>query len=98
MGQLSLHWPWVWGPDLGEPLQPRELRRVGVHQVLEMISPSTLSPPSFTQGCSGDEREMAKMVADTISRTEKQVVVEGQEPANFWVALGGKAPYASTKR
>ncbi|PNJ36512.1 VIL1 isoform 5, partial [Pongo abelii] len=50
------------------------------------------------KGCSGDEREMAKMVADTISRTEKQVVVEGQEPANFWVALGGKAPYANTKR
>ncbi|XP_024618938.1 villin-1 [Neophocaena asiaeorientalis asiaeorientalis] len=50
------------------------------------------------KGCSGDEREMAKMVADTISRTEKQVVVEGQEPANFWMALGGKAPYASTKR
>lgn len=41
---------------------------------------------------------MAKMVADTISRTEKQVVVEGQEPASFWVALGGKAPYASSKR
>ncbi|KAI4544442.1 hypothetical protein MG293_004708 [Ovis ammon polii] len=50
------------------------------------------------KGCSGDEREMAKMVADTVSRTEKQVVVEGQEPANFWMALGGKAPYASTKR
>ncbi|DAA32387.1 villin-1 [Bos indicus] len=50
------------------------------------------------KGCSGDEREMAKMVADTVSRTEKQVVVEGQEPANFWLALGGKAPYASTKR
>ncbi|XP_005395703.1 PREDICTED: villin-1 [Chinchilla lanigera] len=50
------------------------------------------------KGCSGDEREMAKMVADTISPTEKQVVVEGQEPANFWMALGGKAPYASTKR
>nr|XP_019597412.1 PREDICTED: villin-1 [Rhinolophus sinicus] len=52
----------------------------------------------YGKGCSGDEREMAKMVANTISRTEKQVVVEGQEPANFWVALGGKAPYASTKR
>ncbi|XP_062047778.1 villin-1 [Lepus europaeus] len=50
------------------------------------------------KGCSGDEREMAKMVADTIARTEKQVVVEGQEPANFWMALGGKAPYANTKR
>ncbi|KAF6116938.1 villin 1 [Phyllostomus discolor] len=50
------------------------------------------------KGCSGDEREMAKMVSDVISRTERQVVVEGQEPANFWMALGGKAPYANTKR
>ncbi|KAG8520908.1 Villin-1 [Galemys pyrenaicus] len=50
------------------------------------------------KGCSGDEREMAKTVADVISRTEKLVVVEGQEPANFWMALGGKAPYANTKR
>lgn len=64
---------------------------------LEMGSLSLTDAPFF-QGCSGDEREMAKMVADTISRTEKQVVVEGQEPANFWVALGGKAPYASSKR
>lgn len=50
------------------------------------------------KGCSGDEREMAKLVADTISRTEKQVVVEGQEPSSFWVALGGKAPYSNSKR
>lgn len=50
------------------------------------------------KGCSGDEREMAKMVADTISRMEKQVVAEGQEPSNFWMALGGKAPYANSKR
>ncbi|XP_055967595.1 villin-1 [Sorex fumeus] len=50
------------------------------------------------KGCSGDEREMAKTVADTISRMEKQVVAEGQEPSNFWMALGGKAPYASGKR
>lgn len=53
---------------------------------------------SSSQGCSGDEREMAKMVADTISRMEKQVVAEGQEPSNFWMALGGKAPYANSKR
>ncbi|XP_036611078.1 villin-1 [Trichosurus vulpecula] len=50
------------------------------------------------KGCSGDEREMAKSVSDIISRTEKQVVIEGQEPANFWLALGGKAPYANSKR
>ncbi|XP_063159370.1 villin-like protein [Candoia aspera] len=50
------------------------------------------------KGCSGDEREMAKSVADVISKWDKQTVLEGQEPAEFWVALGGKAPYASDKR
>ncbi|XP_074841267.1 villin-like protein [Carettochelys insculpta] len=50
------------------------------------------------KGCSGDEREVAKMVADIISKRDKQTVLEGQEPAEFWVALGGKAPYASDKR
>lgn len=50
------------------------------------------------QGCSGDEREMAKNVADIISKRDKQTILEGQEPAEFWVALGGKAPYASDKR
>ncbi|KAL7976452.1 hypothetical protein Chor_008401 [Crotalus horridus] len=50
------------------------------------------------QGCSGDEREMAKTVADIISKWDKQTILEGQEPAEFWVALGGKAPYASDKR
>lgn len=38
------------------------------------------------------------MVADTISQMEKQVVAEGQEPSNFWMALGGKAPYSNSKR
>ncbi|KAG8443520.1 hypothetical protein GDO86_012065 [Hymenochirus boettgeri] len=50
------------------------------------------------KGCSGDEREMAKTVADIISKHDKQTILEGQEPAEFWVALGGKAPYASEKR
>lgn len=50
------------------------------------------------QGCSGDEREMARMVADIISQKDKQTVVEGQEPPSFWEALGGRAPYASDKR
>lgn len=53
---------------------------------------------SHSQGCSGDEREMAKNVADIISKRDKQTVLEGQEPVEFWVALGGKAPYASDKR
>lgn len=41
---------------------------------------------------------MAKTVADIISRHDKQTILEGQEPAEFWVALGGKAPYANSKR
>uniref|UniRef100_A0A8D0L013 Villin like n=1 Tax=Strix occidentalis caurina TaxID=311401 RepID=A0A8D0L013_STROC len=50
------------------------------------------------KGCSGDEREMAKMVADIVSKGDKHTILEGQEPAEFWEALGGKAPYASEKR
>lgn len=50
------------------------------------------------QGCSGDERVMGRAVSDVLSRQDKQVVMEGQEPAEFWVALGGKAPYANDKR
>ncbi|KAI5617179.1 villin-like protein isoform X1 [Silurus asotus] len=46
----------------------------------------------------GDEREMGKTVADVLSKEDKQIVMEGQEPAQFWVALGGKAPYANDKR
>ncbi|KAK3515554.1 hypothetical protein QTP70_024384 [Hemibagrus guttatus] len=52
----------------------------------------------YILGCSGDEREMGKTVADVLSKEDKQIVMEGQEPAQFWVALGGKAPYASDKR
>lgn len=50
------------------------------------------------QGCSGDEREVAKTLADIISKREKNVIAEGQEPADFWVNLGGKSQYASSKR
>ncbi|TRY99862.1 hypothetical protein DNTS_016959 [Danionella cerebrum] len=52
----------------------------------------------YGKGCSGDEREMAKSLADIISKREKQVIAEGQEPADFWVNLGGKSQYASSKR
>ncbi|KAK2849853.1 hypothetical protein Q7C36_008636 [Tachysurus vachellii] len=52
----------------------------------------------YGKGCSGDEREMAKSLADIISKREKQVIAEGQEPAEFWVNLGGKSQYASGKR
>ncbi|NXP58450.1 VILI protein, partial [Chloropsis cyanopogon] len=52
----------------------------------------------YGKGCSGDEREMAKTVADIISKMEKPVIAEGQEPPEFWLALGGKSQYASSKR
>ncbi|NWU60833.1 VILI protein, partial [Pterocles burchelli] len=52
----------------------------------------------YGKGCSGDEREMGKTVADIISKSEKPVIAEGQEPAEFWVALGGKSQYANSKR
>ncbi|KAM3861807.1 villin-1 [Diretmus argenteus] len=52
----------------------------------------------YGKGCSGDEREMGKSLADTISRREKHVIAEGQEPAHFWVNLGGKTQYANSKR
>uniref|UniRef100_A0A673IUW0 Villin-1-like n=1 Tax=Sinocyclocheilus rhinocerous TaxID=307959 RepID=A0A673IUW0_9TELE len=56
--------------------------------IFEVIVPSFL----------WNEREMGKAVADLLSEQDKQIVMEGQEPAAFWVALGGKAPYASDKR
>ncbi|KAG7330957.1 hypothetical protein KOW79_004926 [Hemibagrus wyckioides] len=52
----------------------------------------------YGKGCSGDEREMAKSLADIISKREKHVIAEGQEPADFWLNLGGKSQYASGKR
>ncbi|XP_043939398.1 advillin [Protopterus annectens] len=50
------------------------------------------------KGSSGDEREMAKQVAASISRGNLETIFEGQEPVEFWEMLGGKAPYANDKR
>lgn len=52
------------------------------------------------QGCSGDQREMARKVVTVISENDedKETVLEGQEPPHFWEALGGRAPYPSNKR
>ncbi|KAM4608587.1 villin-1 [Polymixia lowei] len=52
----------------------------------------------YGKGCSGDEREMGKSLADIISRREKHVLAEGQEPAHFWVTVGGRTQYANSKR
>lgn len=54
------------------------------------------------QGSSGDERAMAKMVSSVIGQNSQngsdELVAEGQEPTEFWELLGGKGPYASSKR
>ncbi|XP_055486658.1 villin-1-like [Leucoraja erinacea] len=52
----------------------------------------------YGKGCSGDEREVAKNVGNAISKRYKENVYEGQEPSDFWAQLGGKGPYASSKR
>ncbi|KAJ8253082.1 hypothetical protein GJAV_G00208910 [Gymnothorax javanicus] len=52
----------------------------------------------YGKGCNGDEREMGKSLADTISRREKRVIAEGQEPADFWLNLGGRSQYPNSKR
>uniref|UniRef100_A0A668A9H6 Villin like n=1 Tax=Myripristis murdjan TaxID=586833 RepID=A0A668A9H6_9TELE len=52
----------------------------------------------YGKGCSGDERVMGRAMSDVLSKQDKKVVMEGQEPTEFWIALGGKAPYANDKR
>ena len=50
------------------------------------------------KAASGDEREVAKNLAKVITKkSDFQLVMEGQEPAAFWEALGGKAAYATVK-
>lgn len=49
------------------------------------------------KGSTGDEREMAKQVAQLTSK-EPTVISEGQEKADFWEALGGQEAYSSDKR
>ncbi|XP_068171061.1 advillin isoform X2 [Antennarius striatus] len=51
------------------------------------------------KGSHGDERAMAKQVSSVIDqKASVEIIAEGQEPIEFWELLGGKAPYASTKR
>nr|XP_033792020.1 advillin [Geotrypetes seraphini] len=52
----------------------------------------------YGKGSSGDEREMAKQLAGLLSSGAEETLAEGQEPAEFWEMLGGKAPYANDKR
>ncbi|KAM5288964.1 advillin [Ctenodactylus gundi] len=50
------------------------------------------------KGSSGDERAMAKELARLLCDGTEETVAEGQESAEFWDLLGGKAPYANDKR
>ncbi|XP_060597289.1 gelsolin-like [Ruditapes philippinarum] len=49
------------------------------------------------KGSTGDERQAAKNVAARSPR-EATIVIEGQEKAAFWEAIGGQAEYLSDKR
>ena len=51
---------------------------------------------SVSQGCSGDERQLADNLSKSISPGREPVkVTEGSESAEFWDSLGGKALYGS---
>ena len=57
-----------------------------------------LTPHPSPQGCSGDERQLADSIVAAVSPGREPVKVsEGNEPAEFWEALGGKDEYASGK-
>ncbi|XP_033113783.1 advillin-like isoform X1 [Anneissia japonica] len=50
------------------------------------------------KGGSGDERQLSKNIAKTISPVgDFTMVPEGQEPSDLWTILGGKSTYASDK-
>ena len=52
----------------------------------------------FGRGCSGDEREMGRLVAQRLTGdVEVEIIAEGQETHQFWAELGGQAEYASGK-
>ncbi|KAI5705145.1 hypothetical protein M8J75_012335 [Diaphorina citri] len=50
------------------------------------------------KGSTGDEREMAKLIAKRISKDDYNVIFEGQEKDEFWKTIGGKQDYASNKK
>uniref|UniRef100_A0A8C5D217 Villin like n=1 Tax=Gadus morhua TaxID=8049 RepID=A0A8C5D217_GADMO len=76
---------------------PARASSLNTNDVFLLKTPAT-SYLWYGKGCSGDERLMGRAMSDVLSKEDKQVVMEDQEPAEFWVALGGKAPYARDKR
>ena len=52
----------------------------------------------YGKGCSGDERELAKILAGRVAprfADDFEKVQECKEPERFWNFLGGKGQYAS---
>ncbi|XP_014681029.1 PREDICTED: villin-1-like isoform X2 [Priapulus caudatus] len=49
------------------------------------------------KGCSGDEREMAKHLATSLSSRDPALISEGHESEEFWRAIGGEEPYSSDR-
>ncbi|XP_077974564.1 villin-1-like [Styela clava] len=49
------------------------------------------------KGASGDEREMARLLAGALGKRELETVPEGHEDNTFWDAVGGRGEYASVK-
>ena len=53
----------------------------------------------YGKGCNGDEREVARKLSEyRANGRESMVVMEGQERDEFWEELGGKKPYADSKK
>lgn len=50
------------------------------------------------KGCSGDEREMAKHLATSLSSRDASLVIEGSEPEEFWKAIGGQESYSNDRK
>ena len=53
----------------------------------------------YGKGCSGDERELAKELANRLAprfADDFDKVLENKEPETFWHLLGGRGPYNSS--
>ena len=51
----------------------------------------------FGKLCNGDEREMTRVASRIISGRDYELIVEGKEPHEFWINLGGKATYTKSR-
>ena len=53
----------------------------------------------YGKGCSGDERELAKELANRVAprfADDFEKVLENKEPDTFWKLLGGQGEYSSS--